>query len=188
MQTYVFVGVYACFFSDICVHDCHCMCGCTPPLPLPITMPLPYYSLAQLHCVPPQATQRAGGVIALLVRHIPRSLTSDTTSLQPRRGARGGANSVGLRASRYLHDTLTRPHTLPHTHTTPLHPTTLDSHLPPDHATAPHIHVYFQVGYKLPVWHVPMRFVSSATKDRSTPTFTQTTPLTLINTPVAKST
>jgi len=78
----------------------------------------------------------------------------------------GGANSVCLLLRRYLNHAPTRPHTRPHTHTTPLHATTLHSHLPPDHTPAPLSHFYF--GYKLPVWHVPLGLASVVFKDSAT--------------------
>jgi len=58
-----------------------------------------------------------------------------------------------------------RPHTRPHTLTTPLHATTLHSHLLPANTPAPHSHLYF--GYKLPLWHVPLGLASVAAKDRA---------------------
>jgi len=58
----------------------------------------------------------------------------------------GCADSVCLCGRRYLHHALTRPHTRAPTHTTPMHATKLQSHLPPDHTPAPHSNLYF--GYK----------------------------------------
>jgi len=74
--------------------------------------------------------------------------------------------SVGVFACHYLHHATPRPHIRPHTLTTPLHPKTLHSHLPPDHTPAPHSHFYF--AYKLPACHVLMGFILSAVKDRAT--------------------
>jgi len=58
-------------------------------------------------------------------------------------GARISADLDGLCARSYLHHAPTRPHTRPHTHRTPLNPTTFHSHLPLDHTPAPHRHLYF---------------------------------------------
>jgi len=63
--------------------------------------------------------------------------------------APGSADSVCLRVRRYLHNAPPRPHTRPRTLITPLHATTLHSHLLPTNTSAPHSHLYF--GYKLPV-------------------------------------
>jgi len=60
--------------------------------------------------------------------------------------ARGSADFVCLRAHHYLHHGPPRSHTVPRTLTTPLHATTLHSHLFPTHTVAPHSHLYF--GYK----------------------------------------
>jgi len=79
--------------------------------------------------------------------------------------ARGSADSVCLRARFYLHHAPTRPHTRPHTHTTPLHTTTLHSLVPPDHTSAPHSHLCF--GCKMPVRHVPLGLASVFAKDRA---------------------
>ena len=60
-------------------------------------------------------------------------------------GARGGADSVYLLAGGCLHHVPTRCHIQPHTHTTPLHPTTLHSHLLPAATLAPHSHLYLAI-------------------------------------------
>jgi len=64
------------------------------------------------------------------------------------------------------HHGLPRSHTWPRTLTTPLHATTLHSHLLSAHIPAPRSHLYF--GYKVPVRHVPPGFVSAAANDRAT--------------------
>jgi len=58
------------------------------------------------------------------------------------------------------------PHTRPRTLTTPLHATTLHSHLLPAHTPAPHIHLSF--GYKLPVTAPTPGLVPTVAKDRAT--------------------
>ena len=80
--------------------------------------------------------------------------------------ARGSADSACLRTHRYLLHAPPRPHTRPRTLTTPLHATTLHSHLVPANTPAPHSHLYF--GYKQPVWHVLLGLASVAAKDRAT--------------------
>jgi len=79
---------------------------------------------------------------------------------------RGSADSVCLRPHCYLLHAPPRPHTRPRTLTTPLHDTTLHSHLPLTNTPAPHNHLYF--GYKLPVWHVLLGLKLVAAKDRAT--------------------
>ena len=80
--------------------------------------------------------------------------------------ARDSADSVCLRAHHSLVHAPPSHHTQPRTLTTPLHATTLHSHLLPANTPAPHSHLYF--GYKLPVRHVPLGLVSAAAKDRAT--------------------
>ena len=80
--------------------------------------------------------------------------------------ARDSADSVCLRAHRYLFHAPPSPHTRPRTFTTPLHATTLHSHLLPANTPPPHSHLYF--GYKLPVWGVPLGLASVFAKDRAT--------------------
>ena len=63
--------------------------------------------------------------------------------------ARGGTDSLYRHIQSYLHHAPPRPHTRPGTLTTPLHATTLHSHLLPANTPVPHSHLYF--GYKLPV-------------------------------------
>ena len=58
----------------------------------------------------------------------------------------GSADFVCLRAHCYLHHGLPRSDHWPRTLTTPLHATTLHSHLLPTHILVPHSHLYF--GYK----------------------------------------
>jgi len=64
------------------------------------------------------------------------------------------------------HHGLPRSHTWPRTLTTPLHATTLHSHLLPAHIPAPCSHLYF--GYKWPVWGVPLGLASVFAKDSVT--------------------
>jgi len=79
--------------------------------------------------------------------------------------ARRGAASGCLLVSRYLHRTPPGPHIQSHTHTLPLHPTTLHSHLP-DHTPTPHSHLYF--GYKQTVPGAQLGFVPTTVKDITT--------------------
>jgi len=81
--------------------------------------------------------------------------------------ARGSAESVCLRAHRYLHHAPPRPHTRPRTLTTPLHTTTLDSHVLPAHTPAPHSHLSF--GYKLTVTACTTGPAPNVAKDRAPP-------------------
>ena len=98
--------------------------------------------------------------------------------------ARGSAKYVCLRAHRCLHHAPPRPHTRPGTLTTPLHATTLHSHLLPAHTPAPHRHLCF--GYKMPVRHVLLSLASGCggsccrepLRTARPSTSTQTTPLT----------
>jgi len=80
--------------------------------------------------------------------------------------ARGSADSFALRANHYLHHGPPRPHTRPRTHTTPLHTTTLHSHLLPAHTAAPRSHLCF--GCKQPAWGVPLGLASVFAKDSVT--------------------
>ena len=80
--------------------------------------------------------------------------------------ARGSADSFALRANHYLHHGPPRPHTRPRTHTTPLHTTTLHSHLLPAHTAAPRSHLCF--GCKQPAWGVPLGLASVFAKDSAT--------------------
>jgi len=93
-----------------------------------------------------------------------------TSSLYARRQnlplALGSADSVCHRAHHYLHHTPPRPHTRPRTLTTPVHATTLHSHMFPTCTAPPHSHLHF--GYKQPVPGVLLVFASAATKDRAT--------------------
>ena len=57
--------------------------------------------------------------------------------------ARDSADSVCLRAHHSLVHALPSPHTRPRTLTTPVHATTLHSHLLPANTPAPHSHLYF---------------------------------------------
>ena len=79
---------------------------------------------------------------------------------------RGSAESVCLRAHRYLHYAPSRPHTRPRTLTKPLHTATLHSHLLPAHTPAPHSHLSF--GNKLPVTARTPGLVPTVAKDRAT--------------------
>jgi len=78
--------------------------------------------------------------------------------------ARGSADSVCLCGHCY-HHAPPRPHTRPHTLTTPLHATTLHSHLLPAHIPAAHSHLYF--GYRLPVTARIPGLVPTVAKDRA---------------------
>ena len=78
----------------------------------------------------------------------------------------GSADSFALRANHYLHHGPPRPHTRPRTHTTPLHTTTLHSHLLPAHTAAPRSHLCF--GCKQPAWGVPLGLASVFAKDSVT--------------------
>jgi len=80
--------------------------------------------------------------------------------------ARCSAESVCLRAHRYLHYAPLKPHTQPRTLTTPLHTTTLHSHLLPTHTPAPHSHLSF--GHKLPVTARTPGLVPTIAKHRAT--------------------
>jgi len=64
------------------------------------------------------------------------------------------------------HHGLPGSHTWPRTLTTPLHATTLHSHLLPAHTPAPRSHLCF--GYKQPVPGALLGFASVAAKDRAT--------------------
>ena len=55
---------------------------------------------------------------------------------------------------------------LPRTLTTPVHATTLHSHMFPTRTAPPHSHLYF--GYKQPVLGALLGFASAATEDRAT--------------------
>ena len=106
---------------------------------------------------PDSQASTIGGIVPILIMGARR---------QHLRLTCGSADSVCLRAHRYLYHALPRPHTQPRTHTTPLHATTLHSHLFPVHTTPPHSHLY--VGSKLSVPSAPLGFVSAAAKDRAT--------------------
>jgi hypothetical protein len=64
------------------------------------------------------------------------------------------------------HHGLPRSHTWPRTLTTPLHATTLHSHLLPAHIPAPRLMSILAI--KLPVRHVPLGLASVFAKDRAT--------------------
>ena len=87
---------------------------------------------------------------ALFLRPLPLWGDSPPSIMSARRRnlrlACGSAELVFLRAHRYLHHGPPRPHTRPRTNTTPLHATTLHSHLLPAHTVVPHSHLY--LGYK----------------------------------------
>jgi len=80
--------------------------------------------------------------------------------------ARGGTDSLYRHIQSYLHHAPPRPHTRPGTLTTPLHATTLHSHLLPANTASPHSHFYF--GYKQPVPGALLGLVSAAAKDSAT--------------------
>jgi len=80
--------------------------------------------------------------------------------------AHGSAKSVCLRDDRYLYHAPPRPYTLPGTLTTPLHATTLHSHLLPAYTPVPHSYLSF--GYKLPVTTSTPGLVPTVAKDRAT--------------------
>jgi len=94
------------------------------------------------------------------------TLDHNGRAAQNLRLARGSAESVCLRAHRYLHHAPPRPHTRPHTLTTPSHATTPHSHLLPTHTPAPHSHLCF--GYTLPVTGHTLGLVPTVAKDRAT--------------------
>jgi len=159
------VGVHACCFRDIGVHDCHCLCFCTlttfpadahahPLLPL-----FPY-----IRCVPPPDNEARGGGGSLYSCAIFQT-TRPATCWPHLRLARVGTDSVCLCACLYLLHTQTRPHTRPPSHTTPLHTKTLHSHLPLRTPT-PHSHLYF--GYKLPAPVVSLDLISVHANDIAT--------------------
>jgi len=79
--------------------------------------------------------------------------------------ARGSTDFVCLRAHRY--HGLPRSDTWPRTLTTPLHATTLHSHLLPAHTPAPHSHLSF--GYKLTVTTRTTGLAPNVAKDRAPP-------------------
>jgi len=117
----------------------------SPPTPMtlqnyPLAYPLwPVFS--------PQATTIGGGpppwIMGARRRHL--------------RLARGGADSVCLRARPYLHHASTRPRTRPPTHTTPLNVTTLHSHLPSAHNT---LSIVISTLYShLPHTHTPQHII-----------------------------
>ena len=126
-------------------------CGYTPPLPYP---PL----------LPSDATSPVSSFPSHDHWEGTPSLDHGRTAAKPTISARQRINCT----MRYLHHAPPRPHTRPHTLTTPLYATTLHSHmLPPAHTPAPHSHLCF--GYKQPVTGAPLGFVSAAAKDRATP-------------------
>ena len=94
--------------------------------------------------------------------------------------ARGSAESVCLRAHRYLRHAPPRPHTRPRTLTTPLHATTLCSHLLPAHTPAPRSHLYLAITClsRACRWASPQCTLRTARPSTST----QPTVLTPINT------
>jgi len=136
----------------------------------------PYYPRTQHPPGPLQATTIGRGLPPPMRRNL--------------RFARGIADSFRLRAHRYLHQAPPRPHIQPHTLTTPLHATTLHSHLLQAHTPAPHS--YFCFGYNQPVPGALLVLVSAAAKDRATPHIHKPIPLTPANTqpphPLAKYT
>ena len=136
----------------------------------------PYYPRTQQPLGPLQATTIGRGLPPPMRRNL--------------RFARGIADSFRLRAHRYLHQAPPRPHIQPHTLTTPLHATTLHSHLLQAHTPAPHS--YFCFGYNQPVPGALLVLVSAAAKDRATPHIHKPIPLTPANTqpphPLAKYT
>ena len=143
-------------FSDICGPASHGICVYTLTIPPPHTLPYypgtqhPLCSLSQWD--PPQWGGIPWDNMGARRRHL--------------RLVGVSADSVCLRAHHYLYHAPPRPQIRPHTHTTPLHASTLHSHLLPAHTAPPHSHLYF--GYKLPVRHVPLGLVSVAAKDSVT--------------------
>ena len=78
----------------------------------------------------------------------------------------GSADFVCLCAHRYLHHGLPRSHTWTRTLTTPLHATTLHSHVLSAHTPVPHSHLCF--GYKQPIPGALLGFALAAAKDSAT--------------------
>jgi len=162
-------------FGDIHVPSCHCICGYTLTIPLSFISPpphtLPYYPCTQHPpCPCSQTTIIWGGLPPSIMGARQRNL----------RLGRGSADSVCLRAHRYLHHAQPRPHTRPCASTTPLNATTLHSYPLPAHTNPPHSHLYF--GCKLPVRFAHLGLSQSSLRTARPSTTTQPTPLTRANT------
>jgi len=123
-------------FGDICGPASYCICGYGLTIPLPNT--LPYYPRIHHHPCPLSQTTTIGGEFP------PSIMGARRRNL---RLARGSADSVCLRAHRYLHYAPPRPHTRPCTLTTFLHTATLHSHLLPANAAPPHSHLCLPVRF-----------------------------------------
>jgi len=136
---------------------CHGIGGYTLTITPPHT--LPYYTKTQHPPCPLSQTTTIGG-------GPPPSGSIKGVRWRNLRLAHGSADSVCLRADCCLHHGPPRPHTLPRTHTTPLHATTLHSHLLPAHTTQPHSHLCFD--YKYHVWGVPLGLASVFAKNSAT--------------------
>jgi len=124
--------------------------------------------------IPSPTTLRRNIPLVLFRRILPLGGDSPLWNMGARqrhlRLARGSADSDCLRTRYYPHHAPPRPHTRFRTLTTPLHATTLHSHLLPAHTPAPHSYLCF--GYKQPVPSALLGFVSAAAKtcdDRATP-------------------
>ena len=135
-------------FSDICGSSCHCICGYALTIPPPHT--LPYYPRTKHPTCPLSQLKNIGG-------GLPHSMID--ARWRKLRLASESADSVCIRAHRYLHHVPPRPHTWLRTLTTSFHATALHSHMFPARTAPPHSHLYF--GYKLPVRHVSPGLVTA---------------------------
>jgi len=124
-------------FGDICLSAYPCSCGFTLTNPPPHT--LPYYPQTKHPSCPLSQFKTIGGGLPPSERGCK---TYDWRAAAPMRQRRFCLSSC----SSLPDHGLPRSHTWPHTLTTPLHTTTLHSHLLPAHIPAPHSHLYF--GYK----------------------------------------
>ena len=109
-------------FSDIGVHDCHCMCAYT------LTAPDPHAHAQPLLPSCPTSTVSSRPGHDYRGGNLPLDCGMGARWWQLRL-ARGGANSACLLGDRYLHHAPAKPHARPHTLTTLLYPTTF--YLPP---------------------------------------------------------
>jgi len=140
-------------FGDICGSACQCIRGYTLTIPTPHT--LPYYPQTKDPSCPLSQSKTIGGGLPPSERG---DKTYDCRAATP-------TLLVFVLIATYT-DGLTRSHTWPRTLRTPLHATTLHSHLLPAHTPAPRNHPCF--GYKSPVPGALLGFSSAAAKDRST--------------------
>ena len=142
-------------FSAICVPAYHCSGGYVLTIPPPHTLPS-YPRTQHPPCPLSQVTTTGGGLPPLSHR---RAVTTPTTGARKRRLCLSSCSPLSFH-------TPPRPHTRPRTLTTPLHATTLHSHLPPANTPAPHSHLYFS--YKLLVTARTPGLVPTVAKDRAT--------------------